>query len=140
MRERLAVRTTTISRRNDAGFTLIELLVAMVIIMVGLLGLLEAVSIATGQNMKNQLRDEAVLIGEERMADLMRRPLSLISTTTLNIPSRIRGTDKPFVVERKAERKALTDSYELVVSVGWSYKNISSHHEVRSMRTYVDGK
>lgn len=129
-----------ISRQNNVGFTLIEVLVAMVIIMVGLLGLLEAVGIAFGQNMKNQLRDEAVFIGEERMADLMRRPFSLISTTTLRVPSRIRGTDKPFVVVREAERKSATDSYELIVRVGWSYKNISSLHEVRSMRTYVGGK
>lgn len=134
------MQTTTISRQNNTGFTLLEVLVAMVIIMVGLLGLLEAVGIATGHNMKNQLRDEAVFIGEERMADMMRRPFSVISTSTLNIPSRLRGTERPFVVERKAERKATTDSYEFVVRVGWSYKNISSHHEVRSMRTYVDGK
>ena len=138
MRERLALQT--ISRQNNAGFTLIEVLVAMVIIMVGLFGLLEAVGIATGQNMKNQQRDEAVFIGEERMADLMRRPFSLISTTTLKVPSRIRGTDKPFVVERTAEQMSTTDSYEFIVRVGWSYKNMSSHHEVRSMRTYVGGK
>jgi type IV pilus assembly protein PilV len=138
MQERIAVQP--ISRENNAGFTLIEVVVAMGIIMVGLLGLLEAVGIATGQNLKNQVRDEAVFIGEERMADLVRRPFSLISTTTLKVPSRIRGTDKPFVVERKAVPMSTTDSYEFVVRVGWSYKNMSSHHEVRSMRTYVGGK
>jgi type IV pilus assembly protein PilV len=135
------MRTT--SKLDSAGFSLLELMVSMVIILVALLGLLEAVGIATANNMKNQLRDEAVLIGEERMADLLRRPFALISTPqfpTRLVTSRVRGTGKNYVVTRTATRQALTNSYEFVVNVGWSYKNMSSHHEVRALRTYVDGK
>ena len=129
-----------ILQQSKAGFTLLEVLVAMVIMMVSLLGLFEAISIATAQNVKNQLRDEAVLIGEERMADMMRRPFGLLSTSTITAPSRIRGTEKPFIIERKADNILNTASYEFRVTVRWDYKNLPSHHEVRSMRTYINGR
>ena len=50
---------------SSSGFTLIEVMVAMVITLVGLLGLLQSVNLATEHNIKNALRDEAVQVGED---------------------------------------------------------------------------
>jgi prepilin-type N-terminal cleavage/methylation domain-containing protein len=54
-------------RRNKEGFTLVEVLVAMVIILVLLLGLVQAALLSTESNLRNVFRDEAARIAEQRM-------------------------------------------------------------------------
>jgi prepilin-type N-terminal cleavage/methylation domain-containing protein len=54
-------------RRNKKGFTLVEVLVAMVIILVLLLGLVQAAILSIESNLRNVFRDEAVRIAEQRM-------------------------------------------------------------------------
>lgn len=54
--------------KNDAGFTLIEFLVSIVILMVGLLGLLQAVNVSYSHSLQNQLRNEAVIVADDEMA------------------------------------------------------------------------
>src|SRR5512136_2934964 len=67
------------SHPNNGGFTLIELMAAMVITLVGLLGLLQAINVAMEHNLKNQLRDEAVLVAEQWMGNLKTRGFSQLS-------------------------------------------------------------
>ncbi|MBJ6749005.1 type IV pilus modification PilV family protein [Geomonas anaerohicana] len=125
----------------DAGFTMVEVLVAMVIMAVSLLGLLEVIGTSTVSNVKNQLRDDAVLIGEAQMAELIRLPQSaLVPVQTLTVPGRMRGGDKPYAVTREAQRLSTSDSYQFIVKVKWAYKNVTSFHEVRTVRSYKDGK
>lgn len=50
---------------NRSGFTLIEFCVAVLIMMVGLLGLLQAVNMATQHNLGNLLRNEAISVADE---------------------------------------------------------------------------
>lgn len=66
---------------NRVGFTLIEFLVAIVILMVGLLGLLQTVNYALSHNLSNQLRQEALMMADERMNVQKSKPFALISTT-----------------------------------------------------------
>lgn len=54
-------------RNNKRGFTLVEMMIAMVIIMVGLLGLVQAVLLSIDSNMKNLFRDEAVRISQQAL-------------------------------------------------------------------------
>lgn len=113
----------------------------MAIVLIGILGLLQVTGIAAAKNMNNQLRDEAVLVGEEQMADLFRRPEATIPAfDVVSTASRLRGSQKKYIVTRSTAKIAGSSSYQFVVNVGWSYKNVSSHHEVRAMRTYTDGK
>ena len=58
---------TTAMRNNKRGFTLVEMMIAMVIIMVGLLGLVQAVLLSIDINMKNLFRDEAVRISQQAL-------------------------------------------------------------------------
>lgn len=137
--EQTARQTT--SKLNNGGFTLIEVMVSIVIVLVGLLGLVQAMGVATSYNLKNQLRDEAVLIGEEQMADLFRRPESAqITSDTLSVPSRVRGGGNVFTITRTATKVLNTSSYQLKVNVGWTHKQVPYQHEVQAMRTYnADG-
>ncbi len=52
---------------NKSGFTLIEFCVAVLIMMVGLMGLLQAVNMATMHNLGTVLRNEAISLADENM-------------------------------------------------------------------------
>jgi len=127
------------SRSNNRGFTLLEVLVAMVITLVGLLGLLQSVNIATEHNVRNQMREEALQIAEDNIANLRARPFERLSTATgwgpRPVAGRFLGTGKNFVLTRWATTMPNSDAVELRVRVGWSYKNVSSNHEVRTVRS-----
>lgn len=137
--------TLKTSSSNNRGFTLLEVMVAMMITLLGLLGLLQSVNIATEHNVKNQMREEALQIAEESLANLRVRPFARLSTTAENSPTpgwapkqitgRLLGLDKKYILTRWATNMPNSDAVELRVRVGWSYKNISSNHEVRTVRS-----
>ncbi|ACH39355.2 type IV pilus minor pilin PilV [Citrifermentans bemidjiense Bem] len=139
MLQQHAVRKTSPS--GSAGFTLVEVVVAMGVVIVSLFGLLQVVGFSTASNVKNQLRDEAVLIGESQMAQLMRLPQSAVTPLqTITVASQLRGGDKQYTVIREALQIPSSDSYRFIVKVKWAYKNMTSFHEVRTVRSYKDGK
>lgn len=135
--ERIAGRKTL--RRNETGFSLVEVMVAIVIVMVGLLGLVQMTGVAATHNIKNQLRDEAVLLGEEEMAKLFSLPESQIVAfpfQTFTTASRLRGTTKKYTITRRATKVTASSSYLFVINVGWTYKDTPGSHEVQVMRTF----
>ncbi|GAB7026264.1 prepilin-type N-terminal cleavage/methylation domain-containing protein [Geotalea toluenoxydans] len=119
---------------SDRGFTLVELLVAMVITMVGLLGLLQAVNVATEHNLRNQLRDEAGRIADEQMKYMRERPFSNVSTPRI-IKGDMRGFKKDYVVVLESKSMTPSTSRELIITVGWLYKNASSHYQLRTVKS-----
>lgn len=123
-------------------------MVAMLIMLVGLLGLFSSVNMVTKTNVKNQVRDETVQIAEDWMARFRATPFSAISTTSnssypnqhdyapQSVPSALRGVAKNYTVSRSAS--LLTsggNSVVLDVKVRWTYKNWSTSHEVVSVRS-----
>ncbi|WP_328754558.1 prepilin-type N-terminal cleavage/methylation domain-containing protein [Geomesophilobacter sediminis] len=133
------------SSSSNAGFTLIEVVVAMALILISLLGLLQVAGLATAANMKNQLRDEAVLVAEKQMADLMTKPQSAISTTagfspfdSFSTASLTRGTGLKFGVTRETSPFSST-SFQYRVTVTWKYKQNGYSHEVEAMRSFATG-
>ena len=121
---------------NSAGFTLIEAMVAIIIMMVGLLGLLQSVNLAIEHNLKNHLRNEAVLIAEDSMNRLKITPYDSISAayTPVVASSALRGGNPTYTL-RKSSIPITADSSQLVVHIGWLYKNVSSTFEVRTLKT-----
>jgi type IV pilus assembly protein PilV len=142
------VTVATPTSPGDGGFTLIELVFAMLITMVGLLGLLQALSLAEEQNMRNQIRDEAVQIAEQQMNTFMARRFSDISSVsggtytypTQRIASNLRGNGKTYAVTRSVNAIAnnnpsdSSQARELVVKVHFRFKNMSANHEIHSLR------
>ena len=129
----------TISRKNNAGFTLTEVVVAILIIMVGMLGLLQAVGVATEHNLKNQLRDEAVQVGEKYMNIQRAKPFDLLSTPALGgyhtryEPSRVRGRNNPYSVDLTVDElseSTFAPSRQLNVTVSWTYKGVTYQNRV----------
>ena len=52
----------------------------MVVMVVGMLGLLQTVILATERNVQNQLRDEAVQVGENSLNSMAIKPFAMLTT------------------------------------------------------------
>jgi type IV pilus assembly protein PilV len=128
----------TIVIHNNKGFTLIEFLVAIVILMVGLLGLLQTVNYAIVHNMTNQLRQGAIVLADELMQqETAKRFDSIPSGGTVPVnpkPRRlINGALHTYDVDISyAEPTMRTKSIALQVS--WTYKGQQYQH---GMSSYV---
>ena len=123
---------------NKSGFTLIEVLVAMVITLVGLLGLLQSINIAMEHNVRNHLREEATKVGEQVMNDFRSLPFDRLTATNshLTVLSKMQGFSKSFHVSHTAASVGgSTESRELEVVVTWRYRNTPTQHRVKSIRS-----
>ena len=123
-------------RLNNRAFTLLEVLVAMVITLVGLLGLLQAIMVASESNSKNILRDESVQVADSWMNWLKAKPFDIVSTNyaAKTVVSRVRGGNLRYSVNLSSA--ALGDnSRRLTANVVWTYKNTPSQTELISLRS-----
>lgn len=123
---------------NESGFTLVELLVAMVIMLVGLLGLLHSVNIAMEYNLKNQMRNEVVRVAQDAMNDMRSKAFDSVSSTTRTVPSSLRNINRTYSVKRSVLSAGTDVSRKYQVDVKWKYKNISTTHSVMSVRSRVE--
>ena len=125
----------TTSNRINSGFTLIEVMVAIVIMMVGMLGLLQSINVAMEYNLRNHLRDEAVLVGEKYINELKGKAFA---TSTITFPlistvSKIRGVNKKLMVETSSTQladDATGTTNRLQVVVKWTYKGVTYQNMV----------
>lgn len=123
------------------GFTLIELMAALVILMVGMMGLISVTGTAVEMNVKNQIRDEALQIADDRMrlakangSATFASPFVGISTSVVR-NSRLRAKKTAYTVELAAT--AAGDSSNVLRSaVGWLYKGESYNQEITSLKQY----
>lgn len=131
---------------NNTGFTLIELMVAILITIVGMLGLLTALDIATKENVKNQMRDAAVQAAEVRMDRFKATAFNNISTCSActdqrynysqeTLPIRLRGFTRTFSVVRSTIVTADGSTIDLGVNVSWQSGNNNSSYEVHSVKS-----
>ncbi|WP_240732218.1 prepilin-type N-terminal cleavage/methylation domain-containing protein [Geobacter sp. FeAm09] len=121
---------------SDRGFTLIEFLVALVILMVGLLGLLQAVNVSLNHNLQNQLRNEGVIVADEQMAKEMAKGYDLVSTSTRTyvVSNRpVLNALKNFSVSRSGT--TIQNSKQVNIVVTWHHKGASYNHEAAAVIT-----
>jgi type IV pilus assembly protein PilV len=124
---------------NKRGFTLVEFLVAMVIMMVGILGLLQTVNYAIHHNMNNQLRQEATLLADDLMNREKAKPFDLISTTPApysrtypNNQRIVNGASRNYsVIKTNTELTTQTKTIDLQIS--WDYKQDHFVHSISSL-------
>ena len=128
------------SIRNNSGFTLVELMMAMLIAVIGMFGVLETINVTLQHNLKNELRSEAIKVGERYMTELRGKRFDRLSTaySSFAATSKVRGGSKSYTVERTTAPLAYDDlgeptSKQLQVVVKWAYKNISSQNRVVSV-------
>ena len=125
-----------ISPSTNSGFTLVELMMAMLITLVGLVGLLQSVNLAMEHNLRNQLRDEAVMIGEQAMSFQKVRSFDQLSTSRPPpVSSRLRSGGVQYKVSCTANPPASLTEKLITVTVTWNYRGTAYAHEVRSVRS-----
>jgi type IV pilus assembly protein PilV len=143
-KKQVPVVPALISPKDKAGFTLIEVMVAILILMVGMLGLLQAINLATEVNMRNQVREEAVYAANRVMSEMKSggfdnisvasTPTQTYTYATYQIPSKIRGASKSYNVIRSSRVLSTVDAKpatkELAVLVTWNYKGVEYQNRV----------
>ena len=109
--------------------------------LVGLLGLLQAVNLATEHNLRNQLRDEAVMVAEQYMGNLKVRAFDQISGvgsaqfSPRLVNSQLRSGKTVYTVERQCSSTGGGTAALMTVKVTWPYKGAQYSHAVTSIRS-----
>lgn len=146
-----------VNLNNQSGFTLVEFCVAVVIIMVGLMGLLQAVNMATVHNLGSVLRNEAITLGDDRMvraktkvsdaASFAALDSDTATATTSNNDSNVTATVpvSPTLIARGVRSgfanysvrltvtSVGTNTKELQTRVTWRYKGNKQSHNISSV-------
>lgn len=128
---------------NNRGFTLIEFLVAIVILMIGLLGMLQGINLAMEKSMENVFRNEALVVADDLMMAKRSKSFSSLSTTIADPawvtlptgPRYTRGVFKNYSVQQIIN--TITGDYvsgtkEVIVNVSWKYRNRKNVHSISS--------
>jgi type IV pilus assembly protein PilV len=126
---------------NKRGFTLIELLVSLVILMVGLLGLLQAINMALQYNMKSQLDHIGALIADQQMAQELSKPFANVSTTyttagTVYQPPPVTRQVNLATINYTVQRKGTVVSANTTgvnIQVSWIYRGNTYSHSIYAM-------
>ena len=117
-------------RADNKGFTLIEVMVAILIMMVGMLALLQTVSLSIAYNNSNKLRNDAIIYADEAMGSERNRVFStaMASTGTL-IQRRLNlGFVNYSVVKTYTNLSAVANHLQLRVT--WRDKGIKKTHSL----------
>jgi len=128
---------------NRQGFTLVEFLVAIVIMMVGILGLLQTVNYAIHYNMGNQLRQEATLLADDLMNAEKAKPFDRISTTpspysrTYPFQRIVNGASRNYSVV-KSNDEITTQTKRIELRVSWDYKQQNYVHSISSLASKIE--
>lgn len=120
---------------NEGGFTLIEFLVAIVILMIGMLGLLQAVNVALQYNTTTQLRNDGVALGDAEMSRELAKPFDLISVPTTASLKSVQLGFKTYSVARSGVD--MTNSKQVNIQVRWTYKRNRYTHDVYGVSSKV---
>lgn len=130
---------------KKAGFTLIEFMVAILILMVGLLGLLQAVNLAFNKTSETVYRNEATSVANERVVQCSSMSFSDLVMNKWTTMSRApRGVFKNYSVQTvvtdlttgpvdSGTKLANTASKKVVVNVNWRIKGNHYTHSVSSV-------
>jgi len=120
---------------NSNGFSLIEFLVALVIMMVGLLGLLQSVNLAINHNLQNDLRNTAVMLGDEVMAEQMKRGYDNLVvgiqqpyTTSRPVLSAMKNYSVSTTINQVSSGS--NSSRQVTTRISWQHKNIRYDHGI----------
>jgi len=119
---------------------------AILILMIGMLGLLQAINLAVEVNLRNQVREEAVYIGQRVMSEMRGKGFDNISVAypvtnkyiyaDYQIASKLRGASRAYTVSRgstvlsTAGGQNVTKQLEVVVK--WTYKGVGYENRVVS--------
>lgn len=126
---------------DSRGFTLVECLVAMVILMVGLLGLLQTMNFAMSKSMETACRNEALQLAGERMMNKRSKAFDSISSTTsappgFSVQRVVRSVYKNYSGQEVVS-SITANSKNITVNVFWNYNQKRYSHSVSSVVSVI---
>lgn len=120
------------ARSGNKGFTLIEVMVALVILMISMMGILEAMVVAMQQDLENYSRDEAVRIAEQKMNEARNEDFATLASQTSTEDRTYKQRTRRFTVNRTITALS-TNSCSVQLRVGWTIKGKSHAHSITSI-------
>ena len=124
-----------ISKQNRRGFSLIEVMVAIVILMVGSLGLLEVITMSFRNNLQNQRREEVGRVADEVINNMWAQPFDATFSPTTTVTSKLRDGSVSYRVSRNVTDITAGSTRRYIVDVRWRYGSYSASHSVSSVRS-----
>ncbi len=135
---------------NKQGYSLIEMLVALAILAIVAVALMQSSLLVIQKNSQNELRDEAVRIGEQTMNTIRSSPggfdatpadaqhVDLTVETLRSLPSvtrTIRGGSVPYNVLKTVTMldAPANNNKQVTVTVNWSFRNQQYSHSIVSI-------
>lgn len=118
--------------------TLIEVLIAMFLFLIVSLAVLKTSTLTVDYNLRNALRDEAVDIGENRIAQLRNLPFTdtglnaTVDADDGSVTRRFRDVDKDFTRTLNITNRGDNDK-EVNIRVTWDYRGQSFSHTVSTI-------
>ena len=114
--------------KNNDGMTLVEVLVSLVIVFVIFLGLSGSGLVVLNENIKNEMRDEAVDVADYAVQKARRTNFDTLITTFDNltevVPRRIRNMDWNYTVKWKVNPLGTGgDADNVTITVTWPVRN-----------------
>lgn len=124
-------------RNGEEGLTLIELLVAVAISFIVFLGLTGGVLLSLDHNVRNALRDEAVLVGENRMNEIRSLPFDNVASGNPAVQAttearQVRGFTVTYTVT-PAVADVETELRQVNVTVAWTRNGHPYSHAVSTI-------
>jgi prepilin-type N-terminal cleavage/methylation domain-containing protein len=129
---------------NKSGSTLLELLVAMTILAIVAVALMQSSILVLQKSVQNEIRDEAVRLGEQRMNELRSGQGGFDNAATGNldlvvgpvtfptVTRTIRNAAMPFTVSKNVVSLD-TDTKQVTVTVQWWFRSQQYSHSVMSI-------
>src|SRR5512141_2604231 len=110
-----------VSKSSVSGMTLIEVLVSLVIVFIIFLGLSSSGLVVLNENIKNEMRDEAVSVADNAV-QVARRTLfgNLTNLPADNVWRLVRNVNRPFTVTRTVTNLD-GDNRQVTINVGWTW-------------------
>ncbi len=100
--------------------TLVEVLVSLVIVFIIFLGLSASGLVVLNENIKNEMRDEAVSVADNAVQVARRTTFdNVISLPSDNVLLLVRNVNRPFTVTRTVTSLD-GDNKQVTVTVGWT--------------------
>ena len=109
-----------VSKNSASGMTLVEVLISLVIVFIVFLGLSSSGLVVLNENIKNELRDEAVSVADSAVQDA-RRVLfdNLVTLPANDVFRQVRSVNRPFTVTRTVTNLD-GDNRQVTINVGWT--------------------
>ena len=119
---------------DNRGMTLIEIMISLLLMAIVAVALMQASIIVLNNNIKNELRDEAVNVAEQRMNEVRSTPFANLSSvpTTTTISRNLRAMTIPFTASL-VTTPVSSISTQVAVNVTWTYRNLPYNHSISTV-------